>query len=205
MRTATGLFGRAAFRHYAFFFLMIRRPPRSTLFPYTTFFRSRRSFFDFGHVLAFVFERGLDFLQSYNINAYVATALISSSRLDGGLRRARLHLGGRVVGLALLTDERRNCDRGKDADDQDDDQRLDEGKATLVLRALAQSIQHVNPPRIRLQSASSWSTTLLGDASPARLPLGLHVRAAGFATHPYSVCPGTSTLAIVSRCIDARR
>src|SRR4030066_651906 len=24
-----------------FFFLMIRRPPRSTLFPYTTFFRSR--------------------------------------------------------------------------------------------------------------------------------------------------------------------
>src|ERR1019366_9893620 len=27
--------------HY-FFFLMIRRPPRSTLFPYTTLFRSRR-------------------------------------------------------------------------------------------------------------------------------------------------------------------
>src|SRR3712207_6867741 len=27
---------------YAFFFLMIRRPPRSTLFPYTTLFRSER-------------------------------------------------------------------------------------------------------------------------------------------------------------------
>src|SRR5216684_3888679 len=27
----------------AFFFLMIRRPPRSTLFPYTTLFRSRTS------------------------------------------------------------------------------------------------------------------------------------------------------------------
>src|SRR5207249_10540290 len=27
-----------------FFFLMIRRPPRSTLFPYTTLFRSRRVF-----------------------------------------------------------------------------------------------------------------------------------------------------------------
>src|SRR5438552_16510380 len=26
-----------------FFFLMIQRPPRSTLFPYTTLFRSRRS------------------------------------------------------------------------------------------------------------------------------------------------------------------
>src|SRR5438552_16897264 len=27
--------------HHTFFFLMIRRPPRSTLFPYTTLFRSR--------------------------------------------------------------------------------------------------------------------------------------------------------------------
>src|SRR3712207_9450724 len=27
-----------------FFFLMIRRPPRSTLFPYTTLFRSREQF-----------------------------------------------------------------------------------------------------------------------------------------------------------------
>src|SRR2546427_549537 len=27
-------------RSYRFFFLMIRRPPRSTLFPYTTLFRS---------------------------------------------------------------------------------------------------------------------------------------------------------------------
>src|SRR2546429_287929 len=30
-----------------FFFLMIRRPPRSTLFPYTTLFRSRRMFLSF--------------------------------------------------------------------------------------------------------------------------------------------------------------
>src|SRR3712207_7714106 len=28
---------------YLFFFLMIRRPPRSTLFPYTTLFRSQRA------------------------------------------------------------------------------------------------------------------------------------------------------------------
>src|SRR2546429_9356854 len=28
---------------YIFFFLMIRRPPRSTLFPYTTLFRSRHN------------------------------------------------------------------------------------------------------------------------------------------------------------------
>src|SRR3712207_6911194 len=30
-------------RYSVFFFLMIRRPPRSTLFPYTTLFRSRRA------------------------------------------------------------------------------------------------------------------------------------------------------------------
>src|SRR5690349_25134724 len=30
----------SAFLHSIFFFLMIRRPPRSTLFPYTTLFRS---------------------------------------------------------------------------------------------------------------------------------------------------------------------
>src|SRR3712207_7183325 len=29
--------------HIFFFFLMIRRPPRSTLFPYTTLFRSHRA------------------------------------------------------------------------------------------------------------------------------------------------------------------
>src|SRR5438067_7438982 len=35
-------------RSASFFFLLIRRPPRSTLFPYTTLFRSRAD----GHVLA---------------------------------------------------------------------------------------------------------------------------------------------------------
>src|SRR3712207_8674180 len=33
-----------------FFFLMIRRPPRSTLFPYTTLFRSQRDVHDPGAV-----------------------------------------------------------------------------------------------------------------------------------------------------------
>src|SRR3712207_7669065 len=31
---------------YYFFFLMIRRPPRSTLFPYTTLFRSQAMLFE---------------------------------------------------------------------------------------------------------------------------------------------------------------
>src|SRR6202012_6279191 len=35
-----------------FFFLMIRRPPRSTLFPYTTLFRSDRIVFGVGDAIA---------------------------------------------------------------------------------------------------------------------------------------------------------
>src|SRR3712207_8954783 len=35
---------------YSFFFLMIRRPPRSTLFPYTTLFRSPRRAVPVGEV-----------------------------------------------------------------------------------------------------------------------------------------------------------
>src|SRR5437764_14236120 len=45
----THLFALLFFRltsHLLFFFLIIRRPPRSTLFPYTTLFRSTR--IDFG-------------------------------------------------------------------------------------------------------------------------------------------------------------
>src|SRR5256885_3731492 len=38
----------------AFFFLMIRRPPRSTLFPYTTLFRSHEK------VVAYLIEKGAD-------------------------------------------------------------------------------------------------------------------------------------------------
>src|SRR3712207_8815003 len=35
--------GESWYVHYYVFFLMIRRPPRSTLFPYTTLFRSRHT------------------------------------------------------------------------------------------------------------------------------------------------------------------
>src|SRR3712207_9180548 len=38
--------------HYFFFFLMIRRPPRSTLFPYTTLFRSQPAARDLRFVIS---------------------------------------------------------------------------------------------------------------------------------------------------------
>src|SRR2546430_14998508 len=41
VRLPSSLCSRITREHYcSFFFLMIRRPPRSTLFPYTTLFRS---------------------------------------------------------------------------------------------------------------------------------------------------------------------
>src|SRR3989442_7545834 len=44
-------------RSYFFFFLMIRRPPRSTLFPYTTLFRSAQA--DMGTRHAPVLQRAV--------------------------------------------------------------------------------------------------------------------------------------------------
>src|SRR5260370_203523 len=41
IQSAVRFMSAADFTENIFFFLMIRRPPRSTLFPYTTLFRSR--------------------------------------------------------------------------------------------------------------------------------------------------------------------
>src|SRR5438309_10967963 len=40
MYISSVVYGPFSFAFFSFFFLMIRRPPRSTLFPYTTLFRS---------------------------------------------------------------------------------------------------------------------------------------------------------------------
>src|SRR5947208_9905101 len=50
------------------FFLMIRRPPRSTLFPYTTLFRSRR--FAQGMAAVFMLAAGLTLLQGWRTASY---------------------------------------------------------------------------------------------------------------------------------------
>src|SRR3712207_7286851 len=62
----------------AIFFLMIRRPPRSTLFPYTTLFRSGRSFF----IVGFLLTDGLE------------GARRSRARMAGARRRHRAAHGG---------------------------------------------------------------------------------------------------------------
>src|SRR5436189_5241117 len=66
-----------------FFFLMIRRPPRSTLFPYTTLFRSQMPFFSF-HGSA----SGDSKLQSngFNVNIGGASRDRKSTRLNSSHR-----------------------------------------------------------------------------------------------------------------------
>src|SRR5256885_8414068 len=61
-----------------FFFLMIRRPPRSTLFPYTTLFRSVRA-------------RAL-LLRAKPVAQYAATRVFQPRRKAGCARRG--HFGG---------------------------------------------------------------------------------------------------------------
>src|SRR5256885_12055110 len=60
--------------HDLFFFLMIRRPPRSTLFPYTTLFRS---------FLAWFGGTGYLLLQYYNVWFGIALMISTLAGLGG--------------------------------------------------------------------------------------------------------------------------
>src|SRR5947208_14621115 len=65
---------------FIFFFLIIRRPPRSTLFPYTTLFRS------WGHILC---SRG-GFVRSHAISS-AASRRVPSRHGDSGDPRSEEH------------------------------------------------------------------------------------------------------------------
>src|SRR2546429_5924903 len=74
-------------RHFVFFFLMIRRPPRSTLFPYTTLFRSHLRQLDLGFL-----GRFLQPLQRHAVLAQVNRSEEHTSELQ-----SRLHLVCRLL------------------------------------------------------------------------------------------------------------
>src|SRR5437899_7782869 len=72
-----------AYSVFFFFFLMIRRPPRSTLFPYTTLFRS-----------AAVFQRLPQFVGIRNRHAPVVLSVLNQCRRDRKSTRLNSsHLG----------------------------------------------------------------------------------------------------------------
>src|SRR2546422_4132141 len=70
--------------HLIFFFLMIRRPPRSTLFPYTTLFRSRIGLGEYDITLGdlALFDRGLVHPQFLGDLLHIVDAQKIAKKLD---------------------------------------------------------------------------------------------------------------------------
>src|SRR5437667_1116618 len=75
---------------------MIRRPPRSTLFPYTTLFRSRRHKSSLSHILAF-----LSRLAHYNLHHFFSTNKKVSALIKIG-RSTRLNSSHITISYAVF-------------------------------------------------------------------------------------------------------
>src|SRR2546428_6786248 len=76
-----------------FFFLMIRRPPRSTLFPYTTLFRSHpRSLADHGLEVGLGALRGASELLPHTFRRGVGGFLRVGGRVSERIAGSRAHI-----------------------------------------------------------------------------------------------------------------
>src|SRR5438477_5583530 len=87
-----------------FFFLMIRRPPRSTLFPYTTLFRSVRASIAWAGaavsalLMAIVYTPGAEDRKSTRLNSshmsisYAVFCLKKKKKNDEGLKNTTIYL-----------------------------------------------------------------------------------------------------------------
>src|SRR5260221_2726120 len=87
---------------------MIRRPPRSTLFPYTTLFRSRREF-----LLHRVLHDLLDFLAVYDLQTDDRRILVVLVRPDQGnpdvdRKSTRLNSSHTVISYAVFCLKKKN-------------------------------------------------------------------------------------------------
>src|SRR3989475_9185783 len=83
----------------SFFFLMIRRPPRSTLFPYTTLFRSRL------RVLSSFQEQGEGTLITFEEDAKMEDAVISGiafNRDEADRKSTRLNSSHSQISYAVF-------------------------------------------------------------------------------------------------------
>src|SRR5258708_37638465 len=81
---------------FIFFFLMIRRPPRSTLFPYTTLFRSQSNLFD-------EFDKNLaESTNEHNLLLQLWSLMLRRARqAEGFARRQRAAAIGQIRGRGL--------------------------------------------------------------------------------------------------------
>src|SRR3989442_3370432 len=98
-----------------FFFLMIRRPPRSTLFPYTTLFRSRGA--DAGRVRAGVAApRELPRRERARVVAIPADGERPERALRSEEHTSELQLRPHLVCRLLLEKKKKNEARTEDVD-----------------------------------------------------------------------------------------
>src|SRR3712207_7146637 len=88
-----------------FFFLMIRRPPRSTLFPYTTLFRSA-----VGRLFYRRVKTGKAFYQPMNrvVHAHLKSTMPDDPRPDTDRKSTRLNLQSRQYLVCRLLLEKKN-------------------------------------------------------------------------------------------------
>src|SRR5256886_12441265 len=95
------------FYQYAscFFFLMIRRPPRSTLFPYTTLFRSQKA----GGTAAFIdAENALDVTYAGKLGVKTEDLLISQPDTGEDRKSTRLNSSHSQISYAVFCLQKKN-------------------------------------------------------------------------------------------------
>src|SRR5438132_12980337 len=88
---------------FLFFFLMIRRPPRSTLFPYTTLFRSLSIIFKTIFLNGFYIFREIwhiSFLYGFSLSFLVALFLWKNNTTDR--KSTRLNSSHTVISYAVF-------------------------------------------------------------------------------------------------------
>src|SRR2546430_11029018 len=93
---------------FIFFFLMIRRPPRSTLFPYTTLFRSRQDE-SWSDVVA-TLERGRGVEQRFTVREglrLVEIAQLAQAQLRSEEHTSELQSQSNLVCRLLLEKKKR--------------------------------------------------------------------------------------------------
>src|SRR2546430_13609527 len=89
-----------------FFFLMIRRPPRSTLFPYTTLFRStERTFLGMPYA-----PRGVGHLRGEEPFPVAARAALANTQLRRDRKSTRLNSSHSQISYAVFCLKKKKAD-----------------------------------------------------------------------------------------------
>src|SRR5204862_2090476 len=92
-------------------------------------------------------QRRLFVLQRGRVGPGVDTVVVRCVRLHCRLSRTVIDLGLSVASLVPLVEERRNRDRGQQAENEHDDQELDERETRLFLgHPLTELEEHLLPP-----------------------------------------------------------